>query len=93
MSYPQIELRIGGGNWTKLGSQPVEVWLDRVFIVLGPCYDMDEEEKDRRIQYEKRSRLSQAEWFESVREQQEQLKSTSKCANKSLLISPPFLSV
>jgi vacuolar protein sorting-associated protein 13A/C len=37
----QLELKIGGGNWTKLGSQPVEIWMDRVFVVISPNSGID----------------------------------------------------
>ena len=49
----QAEFKIGGGNWTKLGSKPVEVWLDRVFLVVRPDFTLDPERIEKRNQKSK----------------------------------------
>ena len=56
----QLELKIGGG-WTQLGSRPVEIVLDNVFLVVEPDYTWGDQEREAQAQAAKQESLARSE--------------------------------
>ena len=54
--------------WTQLGSRPVEISLDGVYLLISSKADWTVEELDRRAQAAKFSKLAQAELIKRSRE-------------------------
>jgi len=58
----RVEFRI---PWTKLGSRPVEITIDRVFLVLRPALEFDAAEFRRKRHARKKAELARAELAKS----------------------------
>ena len=56
----QLELKIGGG-WTQLGSRPVGIVLDNVFLVVEPDYTWGDQEREAQAQAAKQESLARFE--------------------------------
>ena len=59
----QVELKVSGGSWTNIMSKPVEVWFDRIHLLLSPKFDWDEDDREEREQQIKQALLRRAELF------------------------------
>ncbi|GBG24825.1 Vacuolar protein sorting-associated protein 13A [Hondaea fermentalgiana] len=54
----QVDVKI---PWTHLGSQPVEISIDRVFLILEPSLEYNERDYQRKVKARKKADLARAE--------------------------------